>query len=272
MLNYTIKSAHITQASPALVDWLLSLNTHNRTLKKTHIEAIKKQINEGNWLLTNQGIGISNQGLLLDGQHRLIAIKELNYPPVEILILTGLDKRAQMVVDNHAKRSARDSIKLFMNRTVTDKLIAMLNFRRQLTKKDNEIGFSSKPADLNDLVDDLVTYEQEISFLEGSGFLKFQAGVAAALFDYSLIYPTKAYNLANQVVAGENLFKNDPAYKLRSALVKNKSGKGGAQLRQLMYLLTVTTCVAHAKNEELKALRPSSSWERLPKPITTIAA
>ena len=62
--------------SPALAEKLLSLNTHNRPLRKSIVAQYVSEIEEGRWVLTHQGVALDSTPALQDGQHRLTAIVE----------------------------------------------------------------------------------------------------------------------------------------------------------------------------------------------------
>lgn len=61
---------------PKLAATWLTQSKDNRPLRKSHINYLNKEMKEGRWRLTHQGIAFSPEGNLMDGQHRLQAIKE----------------------------------------------------------------------------------------------------------------------------------------------------------------------------------------------------
>lgn len=264
MLNFKIKAAHILIANKQLVDWLLSLNTRNRKVKKSVVASLLDVLVKNKFLLTNQGVGVSTDGVLIDGQHRLIAIAEANYPPVEILVITGLDPKAQSCVDIHAKRSATDVIKLILDRSVGNLAVAAVNFIKKLKISDSGFYMASKTPHLDEVaeyLDENSNYLDEILRALG-GHSK--AAVVAALHEYAQNYSLDAAkHLAHQIHVGEMLAQHDPAFRLRLYLSKHTSGGGAMQLET--YQHTVSACIAHARNEKLQLLRQSTSWDRLPK-------
>lgn len=98
-----------------LVDWLLSINTDNRKVKRAVVRRYAEEIRKGEWEATSQGIGVSRDGVLLDGQHRLLALRECDYPPTDSVLVYGLRKEAQYKVDVNAKRSAADALALALH-------------------------------------------------------------------------------------------------------------------------------------------------------------
>jgi hypothetical protein len=115
-------TAQIKTATRQLVDSLLEMNTNNRAVRKSVVDCYKQDIADGRWYLTNQGIGVDINGVLIDGQHRLLAIKESGYPPIPLLIVSGLSVEAQTAIDQHSKRSVRDVWKLVLDHSVQIKV------------------------------------------------------------------------------------------------------------------------------------------------------
>ena len=262
------RAAHIVDGTKELVDWLLSMNTHNRTIKASHIITLKRDILAGNWEFTNQGIGVSASGVLNDGQHRLMAIAGLGYPPgITLLIVTGLSDKAQAVVDRSAKRSQADVIKLILNRTISNHVVGAINVL--LNVKSGSDGFVSKSSrngrtsdfEVADYMAENAELFDKLISATGSNI---RVAVMAALTEYALRYSLdSACELGSQIKTGAGLMVSDPAYRLRQYLSTHKGGGGSTQVDAYAY--AVTACIAHARGESLGLLRKSASWDRLPK-------
>lgn len=82
-------------------------NNNNRRLRKSVVARYSRAIKTGQWRLTQQGIAISRDGVLLDGQHRLAAVVEAN-TPVEMVMATECDPGIFAVLDTGATRLASD--------------------------------------------------------------------------------------------------------------------------------------------------------------------
>lgn len=264
MIDYKIKQAMIVVATKPLIDWLLSLNTHNRAPKRSAIDWLHQSIDDGQWFLTNQGVGITASGWITDGQHRLIAIADAGYPPVEFVLVTGLKDEAQAVVDRHAKRSQADVIKLFLNQTVTNQAVAVANVIFRVRTDGESFSFINKrPSDFEiaGFISDNAEALSRIMPCIGSGA---RAAVAAAIVHYSMSYDfDAACEFADKVRTGVGLTATDPAYRLRLWLENHRAG--GAQSQVEHYSATATACIAHARGESLNMIRLSASWDRLPK-------
>lgn len=262
IFDYTQKAAHIIKANKKIVDHLLSLNRNNRSIKKCHLKWILDAIEKKEFVLTGQGIGISVDGDLIDGQHRLTAIREAGYPPVEILVVTGIDPRARIYIDQNAKRSTADMLKIVMDKNITTRMAAVLRFHMNLEEFDNNFLITKKKNNLEEFISQMAQHGEWIadilSTTKGTG----KADAICAIFHYAQKFSYEdAMEFSSEIGTGANLSLNDPALKIREWCLKNKNnGQNG-----LAYRMMVTACIAHATARELGSLRPSASWANLPK-------
>lgn len=264
-MNYGKRQAIIVKTSKKLVDELLERNTSNRTIKKTQLEWLKKSIKSENFILTGQGIAVSDKGVLIDGQHRLMAIRQAGYPAVDLLIVTGLDERAKIYVDQHTKRTTADMLKLNVDQTITPRLASIINTHLKIKITDEGFSFARGKTSLDDVIKVTEKYHDLIQTIANEGGQIARAGIATAFFHYALKHDTEmASEIARQVRDGERLTKNDPAYQLREYLLSRKKWGGFAgQIDD--YKNTVAACIAHATKQKISELKPAISWAGLEK-------
>lgn len=62
--------------TPALAKQWLEKNTNNRNVNFAKVKKMAKDMREGHWDTTHQGIAIATDGTLVDGRHRLMAVVE----------------------------------------------------------------------------------------------------------------------------------------------------------------------------------------------------
>lgn len=101
----------IVEVTPKVAREWLKQNTHNRPLRPSHVETLRASFERGEYVMTHQGIAFDDDGVLVDGQHRLTAITLLpDGASFQMLVTRGLDRSAVFpVVDAiQAKRSTAD--------------------------------------------------------------------------------------------------------------------------------------------------------------------
>jgi hypothetical protein len=90
---------------------LTTQNTKNRQLRPSVVRRYARAIEAGQWKLTQQGVAIGSNGVLLDGQHRLAAIVDTGQP-VQIALATDCDPSIFMVMDTGFARKASDVLQM----------------------------------------------------------------------------------------------------------------------------------------------------------------
>lgn len=112
-LDYMIANpdSYNTTITPAIAAELLERNTDNRKPKQRKISVFANDMRRGHWRLTNQGIGVDVNGVLVDGQNRLMACLAAD-TPFPTLLVTGLEPQAREVVDTGTARTFADVLRM----------------------------------------------------------------------------------------------------------------------------------------------------------------
>lgn len=98
--------------TPELATKLLKANTNNRRAKRNVVLKYAKDMVEGRWKQdTYELIKISKTGVILDGQHRLMAVVKANVP-IYFHIIYGLEDSIFDVLDTGSVRNASDVFKI----------------------------------------------------------------------------------------------------------------------------------------------------------------
>jgi hypothetical protein len=97
--------------TPEMAEEWLGVNENNRNISKVHVDLIVADMEQGNFMFTGDAIKFAWDGKLLDGQHRLHAIVKSGIAQ-QMLVVRGLPRAAQEVMDTGRKRTASDALKL----------------------------------------------------------------------------------------------------------------------------------------------------------------
>lgn len=101
----------IVTVTPELAAQWLTRNPQNRHLRKTVFNNYARDMAAGRWVMNGETIKFDTAGNLLDGQHRLKAVTVAGQS-IDMLVVTGLDARAQETMDVGAKRTMADALSL----------------------------------------------------------------------------------------------------------------------------------------------------------------
>lgn len=109
--NFDMK-IQIMDVTPEMAKRWLERNTENRNVNHARVKAIARDIKDGHWDCTHQGIAIASDGTLVDGQHRLMAIVQAN-KTVRVPVAMNAPKSTH--IDSGAIRSLTNRIQMGTN-------------------------------------------------------------------------------------------------------------------------------------------------------------
>lgn len=217
--------------TPTLVDSLLAINEANRKVRLQKVEHYRRQIQRNEWVLTNQGIGVSASGFLVDGQHRLLALKAEGYPPITMLLVTGLPDQAIAAVDTGANRNARDYLALLFKTNLSNTVTAVLR-----TSMMADLGFVGSPTFTpTEYASKFEQIGDSINAVFGvSRAGRVNSGVLAALVDaHYKGYHEETLAFTEAFTSGEMLEKGNPALTFRNWLNAAPKRGGNAGVIEL---------------------------------------
>lgn len=97
--------------TPEWASQLLEHNAHNRAPRAKAVAQIASDITTGRWQLTPQTVSIANNGTLLDGQHRLMAIVKSGRA-VPLMLATDCPAECFSAIDTGMARTPGDILKI----------------------------------------------------------------------------------------------------------------------------------------------------------------
>lgn len=104
-------NAKVVDLTPALAEQLLGRNTHNRNIRTAHVKKLAGAMKRGEWTFNGEALKVAEDGTILDGQHRILAVIEADVT-VQVLIIENVPKEAQDTMDTGRARTLGDTLKL----------------------------------------------------------------------------------------------------------------------------------------------------------------
>lgn len=92
------RGMEIIVLTPARAAELLEHNKVNRPIRDSHVARLERQIVQGKWRFNGDTIKISDDGDVLDGQHRLWAVMGAK-KPIETIVVEGIARDAFATID-----------------------------------------------------------------------------------------------------------------------------------------------------------------------------
>jgi len=102
--------AKYEKITPNRATKLLEHNTDNyrMSISNSTLENLVYELTHGQWKATTQGIGFDTNGVLVDGQHRLMAIQKSGITVDKQLVCYGLEPESKLKIDVGKKRTLAD--------------------------------------------------------------------------------------------------------------------------------------------------------------------
>ena len=140
--DVTVERVHLTSEEAA--EWLQRHEGPNRRIAEGRTLQYQSDMENGRWHFDAMPIRISNEGKLLDGQHRLTALANCLPPQkVEFLVIRGLDPDSQLVMDQGGTRTAGQQLGI---RGVKDANVVASMSKSYLDCKNSRLFSSSQRA------------------------------------------------------------------------------------------------------------------------------
>lgn len=98
---------NVVTITPQLAEELLGKNPKNRKISRTNYNTVRRAIEHGEWELNGEAIKLSQDGTVLDGQHRLMAVRDTGIS-IQSLLIEGLPDGTQETMDTGKSRSLSD--------------------------------------------------------------------------------------------------------------------------------------------------------------------
>lgn len=252
----------ITPAQAA--EWLETSNTHNRRIRPNQTKNLSWDMEEGNWYFTGDTIKFSPDGVLLDGQHRLKAIVESGSMEW-LIVVRGIDPRAQAAIDTQSRRMAYDALKLrgvegdMKNAAAVARGVFMYDHGRVPTQLETVTYVEDHADDIADAVE-VSEMVRRAGRLTGGSFY----GIAYYLL--ARVDANAARDFFEKLAGGYELGKGDPILLLLKHLSKGLPygfGRGSWHLRQNLALV-FTSWNAWRQGKQLHQMRVP---KEMPEPI-----
>lgn len=188
--------ARVEKVSPSLArKWLdKSATIRQRGVRKNRVDKLAHAIESGQWQITHQGIALSPEGEVLDGQHRLLAIIQAD-ETVQVLVTRDVPYDVFHSIDTGASRTPSDSLKI-AGFTDTNVVASMI---RNVLVYEKVVGTNGSEWHTHErrvTTTDILGYLEEPENKEAAyAALKAGRSIASAVSRFGAATPLSAANL-----------------------------------------------------------------------------
>lgn len=208
----TAPRVEIVTITPEIAqEWLTRNSGNQRPISKSTVNMYARDMREGRWQTTHQGVAFNRTGEVIDGQHRLAAIVEANVP-VQMAVATGFDAEFDAPIDQGRARSAA---------AILHKSSKFVSVTRALFQMKNGTVANSSRASVSEIRDAAESFAGDLELISNE-VLGLPAGIVAAIVWALPLNRDLVLNFAQQVTTGEMLERGDPAFSLRGWRERNR--------------------------------------------------
>ena len=217
----------VAQITPEKAKAILDHQPAQRPVSRLNVIRLKNEIIEGRFRRTHQGLAFDENGLLRDGQHRLLACYEAGRA---IEILACFNEPAQLFThyDNGVVRTLGTTLYL-AGKVETSKMgSGVTSAARFVWAYDSGMNPSHSGGfngtwNMNSLEETIRIHPsipRHVKIMDSSRQIPYQKGMTAGLFTmFSEADKGMAEIFIDQCMNGENIKKGDPAYTLRESIL-----------------------------------------------------
>ena len=272
-------------------EWAVNALEHqkrNRPLKQSKVKHLAKIIQAGKWVLNGESIVLDQDGILIDGQHRLAALihavdklkMDREKTVIDAVVVNGVSSDAFHTIDQGEKRSLSDVVAISDYSFAPDLAVALRLLAIRLAgKKVSGTGKLDHADNLQllrnhenlaswvEYVADLTPDDENMTWLRPQslvsvGYLSTIAYLASLDFDTN-----KVEDAIKHLVDLDHTEKDCPMVQLRKAFLANRSDKNGKLKRDTIVSMLVKAMKTYLEGGKLTNLKikgtehPVFSWE-----------
>lgn len=248
----------IERIAPDVAKKMLETNVHNRDPKR---EPIAKAIQNNQWKLNGATIVFDENGVLRDGQNRLMACVKAN-TAIDTLVVRGVKSDAQITMDTGVKRALVDYLKLsgYKNDSIVG-AIGLMIYRADTYGLQNAFTMPTVGKDTIQTIFEFICaeYDTRIGPLTSAcKAIRRKYGVASGTSGVLLdAFKQAGDDNLNEFV--QQLLNKKPACTsvrlLQNQLLKDKDSKYGKLPQRIVAALIIKAWNAYMRGDEIRQLK-----------------
>ena len=253
----------LKKVDAAYASELLQKNTFNRSVSRETVIKYKASMLAGEWMMNGEPIIVSESGKLLDGQHRLIALSQTDMT-IEMLVVFGVSDDAFKTIDQGKMRRAGDILSIAGYKNCTRLASAV---RTYILASE---GIQSRTITSTEILETVKNHPQINRFTQyyanrtGAGGRILPSSFCGICALAAELHGEDVVDVFyNQVIYGENLSRDDPAFLLREKFISQRMGEKMSMERCMGLMIKAMNYFLLRK--KIKLLRLVMENEQYPK-------
>jgi len=250
------KGMTLEEVTPELAKQWLGNNPQNRRISAVQVQRLAAAIKRGEWMVNGETIKLTEDGELLDGQHRLLAVVDAKRS-VWTYVVRGIDAATSQTIDLGRRRNVGDLLMMRGERSysILGAALGQLHIF-QTSGIFGSGGNKGTPSTLLTLLERNPGLRDWIDPTTGfARSLRFHPGMAVAMwYVFGGLDRDLALDFADKLTTGHDLTAGSPILTLREQLISDLSSSP-RMLPNRRAEITIRSWNALRKGLDLKQLR-----------------
>jgi hypothetical protein len=267
MVNGLTHEVRFVTITPAIAKKILEeRNLLNRKFSPTNINLMANSMKNGVWQFNGDTVRFNSEGVLSDGQNRLMAIIKSNTVQI-CLVISGIDVNAFETIDIGFGRSASDILSIYdvPNPTPTSQIVKFVfSWRAGKYSANRNTVRNLSNQEVMPYYGTLVNIQNSVDFvlakMKDSDKLVTRTTLGGFHYEMSLIDKKKADEFIEKLCTGANLDSDSPIYALRAKLSKAKRNSRYKLTNKVMLQYIVLAWNYFRSDAKIKSLQISKDF------------
>ena len=238
-------SVAIETITPEIAQQMLDLNDHNRVVSQGYVDQYYNDLMKDRWPVNGETVKICEDGRLLDGQHRLLAIVKAQ-KTVTTIVVRGLPLSAQDTIDIGRKRAVRDALSIggYKNSTAVASMAGYIvrwkKYQSVFNFRFGRVSNSEILAYIDNNPEIVASAAHTSNKSRGSPMIASIDGVIHFAMNNRLNLGEEYEAFRTVMRTGIQTYEGDPAFHLREKILKQRlqrvPSRPGDQLATALYI------------------------------------
>ena len=254
----------LVTVTPDMALEMLEKNTMNRNIDEKRVRQYAKDMKGGRWQMNGTTIVFSDDGTLLDGQHRLWAVVEADIP-IQLLIVYNADKDSIVTLDIGKTRTASNIMQIERSaHSVTAAMLTKLLWLHDFIDGNlspatcrMEVSNDSLRTFYNERKD-MIEYAATIAERGGHHFVKSHMALALCVIGCHTAHRDKVKTFFETLKTGSNIGMKHPIMTLRNRLLENRLGVRSLSVQETLAAY-IRVWNAYVRGKDLTTIRWNAS-------------
>jgi len=219
--------------TPEIAEQLLLKNTRNRQVIRNHVIGLAEEMKAGRWKVNGDTICL-NGDVLIDGQHRLLAVVESKVA-ITTWVVRGVASDVFDTKDVGRRRSAADTLSVHGEVNCRNLAACLIFIDRYFTGRLENRGHRYSNSEVEELLRKYPEARYAAQQCGRNGLLP-PSVHRGLIYLFSQVDQEQAAKFMEDTMNGANLSSDDPVYRLRERLVQNSLSKAKLSVAEIAAL------------------------------------